>query len=98
MIDPAVTELAPVIGFRRACVAVGEAQARWYRRHRQSPTPPKPERVPAPQPRALSEVERKELRAVLNSEAGSGNRCASRAIYPAFSGQSPPCGRGLKRA
>jgi putative transposase len=68
MIDQAVTELAPVIGFRRACVAVGEAQARWYRRHRQSPPPPKPERVPALQPRALSEVERKELRAVLNSE------------------------------
>jgi len=49
-------------------VAVGEAQARWYRRHRQSPPPPKPGRVPALQPRALSEVERKELRAVLNSE------------------------------
>jgi putative transposase len=47
---------------------VGEAQARWYRRHRQSLPPPRPERVPAPQPRALSEVERKELRAVLNSE------------------------------
>jgi putative transposase len=52
---------------RRACKAVGEAQARWYRRHRQSPPPPRPERVPAPQPRALSEVERRELRRVLNS-------------------------------
>jgi putative transposase len=51
---------------RSACQAVGAAPARWYRRHRQSPPPPKPERVPAPQPRALSEVERKELRRVLN--------------------------------
>jgi putative transposase len=68
MIDAAVTELTPLVGVRRACAAVGEAQARWYRRHRQSPPPPKPERVPKPQPRALSEVERKELRRVLNSE------------------------------
>jgi putative transposase len=51
---------------RSACQAVGAAPARWYRRHRQSPPPPKPERVPAPQPRALSEVERTELRRVLN--------------------------------
>lgn len=68
MIDQAVTELTPLVGARRACAAVGEAQARWYRRHRQSPPPAKPERMPAPQPRALSEVERKELRRVLNSE------------------------------
>ena len=68
MIDQAVAELQPVVGTRSACTAVGETQARWYRRHRQSPPPPKPERVPAPQPRALSEVERKELRRVLNSE------------------------------
>lgn len=67
MIDAAVTELTPLVGVRRACAAVGEAQARWYRRHRQSPPPPRPERVPAPQPRALSEVERKEVRRVLNS-------------------------------
>ena len=31
------------------CAAVGQAQARWYRRHRQSPAP-KRERVPAAQP------------------------------------------------
>jgi putative transposase len=67
MIDQAVAELAPVIGRRAACGAVGEAQARWYRRHRQSPPPKPPERVPAAQPRALSEVERTELRRVLNS-------------------------------
>ena len=53
---------------RAACTAVGEAQARWYRRHRQSPPPPQPERVPAAQPRALSEVERKELHRVLDSD------------------------------
>ena len=68
MIDAAICELEPLVGVRGACAAVGEARARWYRRHRQSPPPPKPERVPAFQPRALSEVERKELRAVLNSE------------------------------
>jgi putative transposase len=68
VIDAAITELAPDVGVRAACTAVGEAQARWYRRHRQSAPPPTPERVPASQPRALSEVERKELRAVLNSE------------------------------
>ena len=67
MIDQAIAELAPVIGRRAACGAVGEAQARWYRRHRQSPPPPMPERVPTRQPRALSEVERKLLRRVLNS-------------------------------
>jgi putative transposase len=68
VIDVAINELADVVGVRRACAAVGEAQARWYRRHRQSPPSSKPERVPAPQPRALSEVERKEVRAVLNSD------------------------------
>jgi len=67
MIDQAVAELAPLVGMRAGCAAVGQAQARWYRRHRQSPPPPKPERVPAGQPRALSQVERKQLRRVLNS-------------------------------
>ena len=67
MIDQAVAELAPLVGMRAGCAAVGQAQARWYWRHRQSPPPPKPERVPAGQPRALSQVERKELRRVLNS-------------------------------
>jgi putative transposase len=68
MIDQAVAELEPIVGVRQACQAVGEPRARWYRRHRQSPAPPAPERVPAPQPRALSEVERKEVRRVLNSD------------------------------
>jgi putative transposase len=68
MIDQAVAELTAVVGLRGACAAVGEAQARWYRRHRQSPLLSGPEQVSTPQPRALSEVERKELRRVLNSE------------------------------
>jgi putative transposase len=68
MIDQAVAELAPLVGVRAGCAAVGEAQARWYRRHRQSPPPPRPERARAAQPRALSEVERKELHRVLDSE------------------------------
>jgi putative transposase len=66
--DQAVAELAPLVGVRAGCAAVGEAQARWYRRHRQSPPPPTPERVPAAQPRALSELEREELHRVLDSE------------------------------
>jgi putative transposase len=68
VIDQAVAELAPLVGVRAGCAAVGEAQVRWYRRHRQSPPPPTPERVPAAQPRALSELERKELHRVLDSE------------------------------
>ena len=68
MIDQAIIELAPLVGVRDACAAVGEAQAHWYRRHRQSAPPPKPEHVPAAQPRALSEVERHQLRRVLNSD------------------------------
>lgn len=67
MTDQAITELAPIVGVREACKAVGEAQARWYRRHRQSPAPPRPARPARPQPRALSDAERAELRATLNS-------------------------------
>jgi putative transposase len=68
VIDEAMAELTAILGVRAGCAAVGEAQARWYRRHRHRPPPPKPERVPKPQPRALSDVERSELRAVLNSQ------------------------------
>ena len=68
MIDQAIADLIPVVGVRGACEALDEPQARWYRRHRQSPPPPPPERVRSPQPRALSDIERKELRSVLNSD------------------------------
>jgi hypothetical protein len=33
MIDQAMAELVPLVGVRAECAAVGEAQARWYRRH-----------------------------------------------------------------
>ncbi len=68
MIDEAISELAPAVGARVACSAVGESRARYYRRHPRNPAPPKPERVPAPQPRALSFAERAEIRATLNGE------------------------------
>jgi putative transposase len=58
MFDQAIAELTPLFGVRAGCKALGEARAGWYRRHRQSPSPEQPELVPAPQPRALSEVER----------------------------------------
>jgi putative transposase len=67
VIDAAIEELTPVLGVRAACAALGEPRGRHYRRHRKSPVAPKPEQVATPQPRALSEVERKEIRTVLNS-------------------------------
>jgi putative transposase len=66
--DEAVAELEPVVGTAGACRVLGVARAGWYRRHRRSPAPPAREHLPAVQPRALSELERKELRATLNSE------------------------------
>jgi putative transposase len=47
--------------------ATGRAQARHYRRHRRSPAPVRPVRERKAQPRALSEVERDTVRALLNS-------------------------------
>ena len=67
MIDDAISQLTPIVGVRRACRAVGEDQARFYRRHRQSPEPVKPERLPGLQPRALTEQERTEVHDTLNS-------------------------------
>ncbi|MGH3848795.1 MAG: IS3 family transposase, partial [Pseudonocardiaceae bacterium] len=66
--DEAIAELTPVVGVKAACAALGEPRARHYRRHRKSPPPRTPERVPTPQPRALSDVERKQLRVVLNGD------------------------------
>lgn len=66
MIDEAIDELGAVVGTTGACAAVGRPRSTHYRWHRQSPLPPKPERVPAGQPRALSEVERKEVLRVLH--------------------------------
>jgi putative transposase len=67
MIDDAIAELAPLIGKRAACRATGRPQANHYRRHRQSPLPPRPRPERRPQPRALSQAERDTVRAVLNS-------------------------------
>jgi putative transposase len=69
--DAAVAELAPVIGIRAACDAVGVAQASYYRRHRASPAPPRPTPTAhrdRPQPRALSGQERSAIREVLHSQ------------------------------
>jgi len=68
VIDEAIRELKGVVGTVAACDAVGRPRSTHYRWHRQSPPPPKPERVATPQPRALSEVQRKEVRRVLNSD------------------------------
>jgi putative transposase len=47
---------------------VGADRATWYRAHRQSPAPVRPERIVTPQPRALSPVERKQIKATLESD------------------------------
>jgi hypothetical protein len=61
MIDEAIGGLAPLVGVTAACEAVGRPRSTHYRWHRKSPVPPKPDRMPAPQPRALDDVERKEI-------------------------------------
>jgi transposase InsO family protein len=45
MINDAITELEPLVGVRAACRATGRPQANHYRRHRQSPKPPRPVRI-----------------------------------------------------
>jgi putative transposase len=69
-LDQAVVTLAPAVGTVRACRAVGQPRSSWYRRHRQSPPPPPrlPRSAPAPQPRALSAVERQQVLEVLHAE------------------------------
>jgi putative transposase len=68
MIDEAIGQLTPIVGTTAALAAVGVDRATWYRQHRQSPAPVRTERVPTPQPRALTPVERKEIRATLESD------------------------------
>jgi putative transposase len=67
MIDEAIVELEPLIGVRAACRATGRSQASHYRRHRQTPAPPRPPRRAQVQPRALTPAERGTVRALLNS-------------------------------
>ena len=68
MIDEAIDELAPIVGTTAALAAVGLDRASWYRRHRQSPRPERPDRVATPQPRALTPVESKQIKALLESD------------------------------
>jgi putative transposase len=71
MTDQAITALAPQLGVRAACEAVGAAQAGYYRRHRQSPAPARPEPIPhrqRHQPRALSTSEQRAILDVLHSD------------------------------
>ncbi len=68
MIDQAIEELAPLVGVKAACAAVGRPRATHYRHHRQSPPPARSPRPRRPQPRALSETERKDVLDVLHGE------------------------------
>jgi putative transposase len=71
MTDAAINDLAPVVGIRGACDAVGVPQASWYRRHRQSPPPARPAPIPhrdRAQPRALTGAERQAILTELHSE------------------------------
>jgi putative transposase len=68
VIDQAIGDLAPMIGTVAACAALGEPRAVYYRRHRQSPPPPRRVRERLPHPRALSEAERSEVLSVLHAE------------------------------
>jgi putative transposase len=43
MIDGAIDELTPIVGTTGALAAVGLDRASWYRRHRQSPRPERPD-------------------------------------------------------
>jgi len=70
MTDTAITELAPTVGVRQACDAVGASQAGYYRRHRHSPAPQRPAPIPhraRRQPRALSSEEQQAVLNVLHS-------------------------------
>jgi hypothetical protein len=66
MIESAVTELTAVVGTSGACAAVGRPRASHYRRL--NPPAPNPKREPAPQPRALTVLERAQVLEVLHSK------------------------------
>ena len=68
MIDDAIAQLAPIVGTNAGLTAVGVDRATWYRRHRKSPRPARLERIPTPQPRALTPVERKQIKSILESD------------------------------
>ncbi|MGH2869528.1 MAG: IS3 family transposase [Solirubrobacteraceae bacterium] len=67
MIERTVEEMAPLIGTRAACRALGASSATIYRRRR--PPEPRPRRRPRPTPaRALTSPERAQVLDVLHSE------------------------------
>jgi putative transposase len=69
--DAAIAELAPALGVRAACDAVGAARASYYRRHRISPAPARVAPIPhrdRPQPRALSQAEQQAILHELHSD------------------------------
>ena len=66
MIEQTVEDLTTIIGTRPACRALGAAPATIYRRRR--PPAPRPARLRAPSPRALSQPERDAVLAELHSE------------------------------
>ena len=68
MVDQTIAELAPILGTRVSCTALGRSRATYYRRHRQSPPPLRQPRVPTPQPRALSQPERAAVLGLLHEE------------------------------
>lgn len=68
LMDQAISELAPLVGVKAACEAVGRPRATHYRQHRKSPPPPKRPSPPGrSQPRALSGEERAGVLSVLRS-------------------------------
>src|SRR5437868_9150070 len=68
MVDQTIAELAPILGTRVSCTALGRSRATYYRRHRQSPPALRQPRVPTPQPRALSRPERAAVLGLLHEE------------------------------
>ena len=68
MIDPAVIELAPVVGTKAACETLGRSRATHYRRQRRPNPGMVTRRRRGAQPRALSEVERAEVLEMLHSD------------------------------
>ena len=66
MIEQTVEELAPIVGTRQACRALGAAPATIYRRRR--PPTPRPPRPRSTSTRALSEQEREAVLAELHSD------------------------------
>ena len=68
MVDQTIGDLAPILGKRAACVALGRSRASYYRRHCKSAPRPRRVRERTPQPRALSADERTEILSVLHQE------------------------------